>query len=143
MRARNLSGGYVVGGWMIAVIHSGFGGSSLQFPPYRSLSNGPWPPVLLPGQRQCVFTMYGAPSQIDSLRRVVALMQEKDLGNGFDPGPAARAANKPIFDYLATVGWPVIAYPGCADMQVKGGCALGPEDEAALASLDQAGIFTA
>lgn len=143
MRARNLFGGYVVAGWMIAVIHSGFGGSSLQFPPYRSLSNGPWPPVLLPGQRQCVFTMYGAPSQSDSLRRVVALMQEKDLGNGFDPGPAARAANKPIFDYLATVGWPVIAYPGCADMQVKGGCALGPEDEAALASLDQAGIFTA
>jgi hypothetical protein len=50
--------------------------------------------------------MYGAPSDSNSLRRVVRLMQEKDLGNGFDPGPAARAGNRPAFDYLASVGWP-------------------------------------
>lgn len=113
------------------------------FPEFRTLATGPWNPVLLPGQRQCVFTMYGAPSQIDALRRVVTVMQEKDLGNGFDPGPAARAINKPVFDYLATIGWPVIAYPGRADMQVKGGCALGAEDEAVLAPLDRAEIFNA
>jgi hypothetical protein len=75
--------------------------------------------------------MYGAPSELNSLRRVVTIMQEKDLGDGFDPGPAARAINRPVFDYLANIGWPVVAYPGCADMQVKGGCLLGPEDEAA------------
>jgi hypothetical protein len=119
------------------------GAAADKFPDYSTLARGCWQPVLLPGQRGFVFTMYGAPSDIDALRRVVSVMQEKDLGNGFDPGPAARAVNKPVFDYLATVGWPVMAYPGCADMQVKGGCALGAEDQAALAALDQAGIFNA
>ena len=113
------------------------------FPDYTTLASSAWQPVLLPGQRGFVFTIYGAPSDISALRRVVSVMQEKDLGNGFDPGPAARAANKPVFDYLATVGWPVMAYPGCGDMQVKGGCSLGPEDQAALAALDQAGVFNA
>ena len=114
-----------------------------RFPDYRTLATGPSQLRLLPGQRQFVFTMYGAPSELNSLRRVVTLMQQQKLGNGFDPGPAARAVNKPSFDYLATIGWPVMAYPGCADMQIKGGCALGPEDAAALAPLDRAGIFNA
>jgi hypothetical protein len=112
------------------------------FPDYSTLTQGAWQPVFLSGQRGFVFTRYGAPSNLNALRRVVSVMHEKDLGNGFDPGPAATAVNKPIFDYLATIGWPVIAYPGCADMQVKGGCALGHE-EAALVALDQAGIFNA
>jgi hypothetical protein len=114
-----------------------------RFPDYHALANSPWQPVLLPGQQHFVFTMYGAPSDSNSLRHVVRLMQEKDLGNGFDPGPAARAGNRPAFEYLASVGWPVMAYPGCADMQVNGGCALGPEDLAALSLLDQAEIFNA
>jgi hypothetical protein len=114
-----------------------------RFPDYRTLANGPSQLRLLPGQRDFVFTMYGAPSELNSLRRLVTLMQQQNLGNGFDPGPAARAVNKPSFDYLATIGWPVMAYPGCADMQIKGGCALGPEDEAALTALDRAGIFNA
>jgi hypothetical protein len=114
-----------------------------RFPDYEALANGPWRPVLLPEQREFAFTMYGAPSDLNSLRRVVTIMQEKDLGNGFDPGPAARAVNKTVFDYLASVSWPVIAYPGCADMQVKGGCALGADDERALSALAQAGIFYA
>jgi hypothetical protein len=113
------------------------------FPDYSTLARGVWQPVLLPEQRGFVFTMYGAPSDLNAVRRVVSVMQEKDLGNGFDPGPAARPVNKPVFDFLATTGWPVIAYPGSADMQVKGGCALGPEDKAALAALDRAGIFNA
>ena len=51
---------------------------------------------------------------------------------------------KPIFDYLASIGWPATCYPGCADMQVDGGrCVLGPENEAALASMDRAHVFTA
>lgn len=120
----------------------GAAGSS-PFPGYAKLSQGPGRPVLLPGQSGFVFTLYGAPGDLNGLRRVVRVMEEKDLGNGFDPGPAARAVNKPVFDYLATIGWPVMAYPGCADMQIKGGCALGPRDEAALSALDRAGIFNA
>ena len=114
-----------------------------RFPDYALLTRTPWQPVLLPGTSGFVFTLYGAPSDLNALRRVVSVMQEKDLANGFDPGPSARAANQPVFDYLATVGWPVIAYPGCADMQIKGGCALGVEDLAALSSLDQASVFNA
>ncbi len=108
-----------------------------------TLASELWQPRLLPGQQGFVFTLYGAPAELDPLRQLVALMQEQKLGNGFDPGPAARAVNKPVFDYLATIGWPVIAYPGCADMQVNGGCVLAPEDEAALAALDAAGVFNA
>jgi hypothetical protein len=37
-----------------------------------------------------------------------------------------------------------MCYPGFADMQVKGGrCVLGPENEAALAAMDRARLFTA
>src|SRR5882672_4525753 len=68
------------------------------FPDYKMLAKGPWQPRLLPGQREFVFTMYGAPNELESLRNLVTLMLEQKLGNGFDPGPAARAINKPVFD---------------------------------------------
>ena len=98
----------------------------------------------LPGQPGFVFTIYGAPAELEPLKQLVQVMQDQHLGNGFDPGPTPNAASKPIFDYLATVGWPVMCYPGCADMQIKGGrCVLGPENEAALAAMDRAGVFTA
>ena len=127
-----------------AVFSTGVAGAAIDgFPDYSVLARSVLQPVLLSGQRGFVFTMYGAPGDLDALRRAVSVMQEKDLGNGFDPGPAAKGVNKPVFDYLATIGWPVVAYPGCADMQVKGGCALGPEDRNALASFEQAGIFNA
>jgi hypothetical protein len=113
------------------------------FPDFPTLVRRSWQPVLLNGQHDVVFTLYGVPADVDSLRRVITVMQEKDLGNGFDPGPAARLVNQPAFEHLASVGWPVIAYPGCADMQVKGGCRLGPADQAALAPLDKAEIFNA
>lgn len=114
------------------------------FPNHARLAAGPWQVRLLPGHREFVFTMYGTPGELDKLRELVAVMREQNLGNGFDPGPAARAPSKPLFDYLATVGWPVIAYPGCADMQIKGGrCVLTREDEAALSALDRAGVFSA
>jgi hypothetical protein len=97
-----------------------------------------------PGQPAFVFTLYGAPGELEPLKQVVRVMQDQQLGNGFDPGPTPKPATKPLFDYLATVGWPVMCYPGCADMQIKGGrCVLGPENEAALAAMDRAGVFTA
>jgi hypothetical protein len=98
----------------------------------------------LPGHPGFVFSMYGTPGEMEPLKQLVQVMREKQLGNGFDPGPTPRPNTKAIFDYLASVGWPVVCYPGHADMQVKGGrCVLSPEDGASLAAMDRAGVFTA
>ena len=99
---------------------------------------------LLPGQSNFVFTMYGTPGKLEELKQFVQVMRDQQLGNGFDPGPAPNRNTKPVFDYLATVGWPVMCQPGSADSQVKDGrCVLGPENKAALASMDREGVFTA
>jgi hypothetical protein len=98
----------------------------------------------LPGHPAFVFTTYGVPGELAPLKQLVQVMRDQQLGNGFDPGPTPRRETKPIFDYLAGVGWPVICYPGHADMQVKGGrSVLSPENQAALAAMDNAGLFTA
>lgn len=113
------------------------------FPDFATLTNGVQQVRPLPGQREFVFSMYGTPGELARLRELVAVMREQHLGNGFDPGPAPLPHTKPIFDYLASIGWPVVCYPG-GDMQVKGGRgAMGRENEAALAAMDGAGVFTA
>ena len=110
---------------------------------YTDMANSPWQTRLFPGHKEFVFTLYGTPGEVEPLRQVVQVMRDRGLGNGFDPGPAPRASSKPLFDYLATVGWPVMCYPGCADMQIKGGsCVLGPEEREVLGVMDRAGIFT-
>ncbi len=102
-------------------------------------------PRLLPGQSNFAFTLYGAPGNVTELKEVVAVMREKHLGNGFDPGPAAVASSRPVLEYLATVGWPVIYYPPEGGrMQVKGGTSvLNHADEEALRIMDRAGVFSA
>ena len=121
-----------------------FSSTSLPFPSHQTLATGPWAVRTLPGCEAFTFTLYGCPGELDTLKSLVEAMQTMGLGNGFDPGPAARAASKGLFDYLASVGWPVVCYPGCPDMQVAGGrCVLQSEDGAALAALDQKGIFNA
>lgn len=42
--------------------------------------------------RHFAFTLYGAPNNVAELEEVVAVMREKHLGNGLDPGPAAVAS---------------------------------------------------
>lgn len=114
------------------------------FPEYSALAGGPWQPRLLLGRHEFTFSMYGCPGNVDDLKQLVGVMRERGLGNGFDPGPAARASSRPLFEYLATVGWPMICYPGWSDMQVKDGrCRLRDEDEETLKVLDQAGAFSA
>ena len=99
---------------------------------------------LLPGTTNFVFTLYGVPGEVGALKRIVRVMREQALGNGFDPGPTPRPSTKPVYDYLAEVGWPVVCYPGCADMQIQGGnCVMKAEDEVALEAMDRAGLFTA
>jgi hypothetical protein len=104
-----------------------------------------WQPRLLSGQDKFTFTMYGCPGQLESLKELVRIMREKGLGNGFDPGPFGTAASKPLFEYLATVGWPIISYPPAyGEFQVKEGRSrLSDQDEQALQILDRAGVFNA
>lgn len=112
-------------------------------PDYQTLAEGPQQIRLLPGQHAPVFSMYGAPAELEKIKQLVAVMREKHLGNAFDPGPGPQPEAKPIFDYLASENWPVVSYPG-GDMQVQGGRGpLGPENAATLAEMDRAGVFTA
>jgi len=98
----------------------------------------------LPGHPQFVFTMYGTPGELGVLKQLVAAMKENGLGNGFDPGPTPGPNTRAMFEYLAEIGWPVMCYPGGADMQIKGGrCVLGAENATALEPMDRAGVFTA
>jgi len=115
-----------------------------RFPTHAALSTGPWQIRPLPGRQEFTFTMYGCPGNLEELKEMVAVLHERHLGNGFDPGPTARAPSRPLFEYLATVGWPIICYPGWSDMQVKDGrCRLQDADEEALNVLDRAGVFSA
>ncbi len=117
--------------------------SNMTFPGYEALAHGVQKVRLLPGHSEFVFSLYGAPGALDKLRQLVGVMQDQTLGNGFDPGPGPHPNTKPIFDYLATVGWPVVCYPG-GDMQVKEGRGvMGRRHELSLAAMDSAGCFTA
>ena len=81
--------------------------------------------------------MYGTPGELDPLKGLVDVMRREHMGNGFDPGPTPRLGAKPVFDFLASVGWPVMCYPGYADMPIKGGrCVLTPDDASSLAGMD-------
>lgn len=113
------------------------------FPDFETVARGAQQVRLLPGQHEFVFSLYGAPGELTTLKQLVGVMRAQQLGNGFDPGPTPQPNTQPIFDYLATVGWPVVCYPG-GDMQIKGGRGvMGSENEAALAAMDRAGLFTA
>lgn len=103
-----------------------------------------WTPVLLPGQDGVVFTMYSLPADVEGIKELVGVMKAEGLGNGFDPGPPAGAASGPAFDYLSTLGWPVLAYPAAPDMQVIDGTnILSDADEAVLQRFDDGGSFLA
>ena len=103
-----------------------------------------WAVQSLPHHPEFVFSLYGAPGEVESLRQLMTVMRDQHVGNGFDPGPGLQSAAAPLFQMLADAGWPAMCYPGCADMQIDGGrCILGPAHAAALASMDRAGVFAA
>lgn len=119
-------------GWVVVAEPVRFGG----MPPE---------PRLLPGTRTFHFSLYGAPGDPKELESLVRVVKERHLASGFDPGPAASAASRPAFEYLARLGWPVILYPPDGGrMQVQGSTSyLKGEDEAAVRLLDEAGVFNA
>lgn len=103
-----------------------------------------WNPILLPGQSEFVFTMYSCPADLPGLQELVGMMQREGLGNGFDPGPAAHASAAELLDYLGTLGWPTVLYPGYPGFQIEGGvCAFTDEDEAVLQRFATSGNFLA
>jgi len=112
--------------------------AGFSFPGFPTLASIAQQVRFLQGNHEFVFSMYGAPSESEPLRQLVRVMQAEHLGNGFDPGPGLSPGAQAVFDYLATVGWPVICYSG-AEMQIQGGRAiLGREHLATLAAMDRA-----
>lgn len=98
---------------------------------------------LLAGMDRFVFSLYGAPGDLTSVRQLVEVMRREHLGNGFDPGPGPGSGSRPVFEYLAAERWPVVFYSG-GEMQIRGGRAVfGREHEAAVEPMDRAGVFTA
>ena len=65
---------------------------------------------LLQRHSEFAFSMYGAPAELDRLKELVQVMREQKLGNAFDPGPTPAPNTKPVFDFLAEVGWPVVDF---------------------------------
>jgi acetyl esterase/lipase len=113
------------------------------FPKFEDLNRGPLQIRPLTATSEFIFSLYGAPSDLESVRQLVEVMRERDLGNGFDPGPGAESHNRPVFEFLAKNRWPVVLYSG-GEMQIRGGRAVfGREHEAVLAPMDQADVFTA
>ncbi len=107
--------------------------------------NPAWTPHLLPGHTNRVFTLYGAPSDLEACQRLIATMKSKGLGNGFDPGPTTVAANSALYQYFSQIHWPVVGYPPYGgEFQVKyGRSQLTDADEAALQFMDQTDTFLA
>ena len=113
------------------------------FPDYAALANDLHRVRLLSGQDGFVFTLYGAPGELDTVRQLVDVLRERQTGNGFDPGPGPHPDMKAVFEFLAQENWPVVCYPG-GDMQIVGGRGpLGPANAAVLEPMDRAGVFTA
>jgi hypothetical protein len=119
-------------------------GSALVADPVRFAGTPP-ESRLLPGTGTFHFSLYGAPGDPKELESLVQVLKERQVASGFDPGPAASAASRPAFEYLARLGWPVILYPPDGGrMQVQGSTSyLKREDELAVRILDEAGVFNA
>ena len=111
---------------------------------YESLATSPLKVRLLPGHDQFTFSMYGCPGSVESLKALVETMKKHHLGNGFDPGPGVHPSNRPLFNYLRDLRWPVVGYANTADHQVKeGSCRINDEQNEILRILDEANLFTA
>jgi hypothetical protein len=114
-----------------------------RFPDSAAMTSGPLQVRTLPGHSEFIFSMYGAPGDLEKLRQLVSVMKEQKLGNGFDPLAGLNPDSRPIFDYAATVGWPAVYYSG-AEMQIQGGRSVfGKEHAIAISAMDRAGIFSA
>ncbi|MBI1318611.1 MAG: hypothetical protein GC168_06645 [Candidatus Hydrogenedens sp.] len=99
-------------------------------------------PILLPHADEFVFTLYGAPGEVERLESLMDFLEARGLANGFDPGPAASAGSAEALAAIASRGWPCISYPPFGDFQVKNGRAeLTDADEAAVAVFDTAQVF--
>ena len=116
---------------------------SPEFPRHDTLARGPLQVRPLTPSSDFVFSLYGAPGDLATVRQLVDVMRSRGLGNGFDPGPGAHAGMRPVFDYLASQRWPVVLYSG-GEMQIRGGRAVfGSEHQSTLAPMFAADVFAA
>lgn len=121
----------------------GSGSVPWELPTYAHLASGPQRNRLLPGCEGFVFSLYGAPGDLGTLKVLAGVLRERGLGNGFDPGPGPGPGAGPVFEFLTSLKWPVVFYSG-GEMQIKGGRAVfGREHESMLAALDATGVFSA
>ncbi|MBZ0256432.1 hypothetical protein K8I31_10235, partial [bacterium] len=128
----------------LAALEIAFAQELPRFPDFQTLADNGQQIELLPGCDSFVFTHYSAPGELGKLQALAEVMKRNQLGNGFDPGPASRASSKEALDFIAQIGWPVVCYPGCADMQIMGGrCVLSGEDLDSLSAFDAKGLFAA
>ncbi len=117
--------------------------SMTRWPRWDELNQGPHQVRLLPGTSQFIFSLYGVPGDAQQVRELVDLLRDRNLANGFDPGPGASASQTAVLDYLAANGWPLVLYSG-GEMQIQGGRGqFGKEHYDALASFDRLGVFSA
>jgi len=90
-----------------------------------------------------IFSLYGSPGELVTVRQLVETMRTQGLGNGFDPGPGAHPDSKPVFEFLAKNRWPVVLYSG-GEMQIQGGRAVfGRAHAEVLAPMEVADVFYA
>lgn len=117
--------------------------SVTRWPSWDELNRGAHQERLLPGSRQFVFTLYGVPGDAKQVRELVDVLRERNMANGFDPGPGAGLPQAPLLDFLASNGWPLVLYSG-AEMQIDGGRGqFGSEHQKSLAAFDRMGVFYA
>lgn len=115
-----------------------------QFATYLELSQSPLRIRNLPGRDGFTFTMYATPGSFEHFQALVQVMQDKNLGNGFDPGPGASVRQAQHHELLRQLKWPVVGYVQTSDHQVKEGtCRITDEQEAILQKHADAGLFAA
>ncbi len=90
-------------------------GPIFSLPDFRTLAGGAQQVHLLPGQHEFVFSMYGAPGELESLRQLVGVMREQKIGNGFDPGPGTG----PNILFILADQWRAQAFGHAGDPNVR------------------------
>ena len=113
------------------------------FPSFEDLSKRSSRVRGLTDSSDFIFSLYGSPGDLVTVRQLVETMRSQELGNGFDPGPGTQPNSKAVFEFLAKNRWPVVLYSG-GEMQIQGGRAVfGRAQAEVLDPMERANVFNA